>query len=303
VPITSRLTTPRPAFTVAEALVSVILLGLVGGLVAAALAAQQRSAREFAELRAAHADMRDAAAILARELRATAIAGDTLRLATDTAVEFFSPVLTGVACGGTADGKLYLTPLRTQDPVGLTSLIATPDTGDVAWVWLSDSVGGNGVWLRHQLRGYAESAVYICDPRLTSGSAPVPVLTLPGDATDIVAGAPVQVVRRGRYSVYRSADGRWYLGYRRCNALGTSVCGTVQPVAGPYRARTGATAGLRFEFFDENGAGLEQFAAGTGAARVRITVRSDTGQELARVHREGALRDSVRMTVAFRNWR
>lgn len=293
---------PRPAFTVAEALVSVVLLGVAGGLVAASLAAQQRSAREFAELRAARADMRDAVAILAHELRGTAIASDSLRLATDTAVEFFAPVLTGVACGGTTDGRLYLAPLRAHSPAGLTSLLVTPDTGDVAWAWLADSLGKNGTWRRYRLGGYGESAVYICDPRLTSASAPAPVLTLLGDASEIAAGTPIQVVRRGRYSIYRASDGRWYLGYRRCNALGGG-CGVVQPVAGPYRARSGSSAGLNLLYFDGSGSEIGEPVAAAGAARVRITVRSDTAQRLRRVRREGALDDSLRVTVAFRNWR
>src|SRR6202022_2394268 len=69
--------------------------------------------------------------------------------------------------------------------------------------------------------------------------------------SDVKPGAAVRFVRRARYSLYRASDGDWYLGYRRCNAIGPPGCGVVQPVSGPYRghSRDSRLRGLLFEYF------------------------------------------------------
>jgi len=99
---------------------------------------------------------------------------------------------------------------------------------------------------------------------------------------DIRPGAIVRFIRRQRYSLYRASDGDWYLGYRRCNAMGVSVCGAVQPVSGPYRAfsRDQRATGLLFEYFDASGQALDVAAAPLSLARVDVTARSESGHPL-----------------------
>jgi hypothetical protein len=115
----------------------------------------------------------------------------------------------------------------------------------------------------------------------------------------------VRFIRRGRYSLYHSTDGEWYLGYRRCNAVGLSVCGAIQPLSGPYRAyssNTGST-GLLFEFFNELGGRLGAGSSPLTLARVDITARAESRHRLTVEGRTVMPADSATVSVAVRNRR
>ena len=116
-------------------------------------------------------------------------------------------------------------------------------------------------------------------------------------------GAPVRFVRHSRYSLYHAGDGDWYLGYRRCNAIGPSVCGAIQPLSGPYKAYSGnpGLTGLLFEYFDVLGARLS--AGSSSLARVDISARSASHQLLIAEDHTWVPSDSATVTVAVRNRR
>src|SRR5262249_10794171 len=88
----------------------------------------------------------------------------------------------------------------------------TPSTGFLA---VSDSVARRPV------------TRLVLDPPLSGG---------------VTAGAPVRIVRRARYVLFRGSDGAWSLAYRPCDIAG--ICGTAQAVAGPLASP--ADSGLRF---------------------------------------------------------
>lgn len=291
-----------PGWTLLELVVALVIIGVIAGLGAGAVASEQRTARAAARVRAMRAELRDATGVLAQEIRGASPASDTLRLAADTAVEFFTPLLTAITCAPGSGSRLLLVPplnsSAMQPAVG-----PQPDTGDLAWIWEEDSVRTPGTWRRWRIAGYASDVPGNCSVALAPLVGQPRVLTVAGDAGMVPAGAPVQVVRRGRYSIYRGSDGDWYLGYRRCDALGPSRCQAVQPVAGPYRARVNGTAGIQFRYFGETGNELTGMAAATATWRVDVVLRSDTNLSTIVARRSGALDDSVVMTVGLRNAR
>lgn len=293
---------PSPGWTLLELVIALVIFGVVAGLGTAAVASEQRNARAAARVRAVRAELRDATGVLAQEIRGASPASDTLRLAADTAVEFFTPLLTAITCAPGSGSRLLLVPPlnsgATQPAVG-----PQPDTGDLAWIWEEDSVRTPGMWRRWRVAGYASDVPENCSVALAPLAGQPRVLNVAGDAGMVPAGAPVHVVRRGRYSIYRASDGGWYFGYRRCDALGPSRCQAVQPVAGPYRVREGGTAGIQFRYFGETGSELTGTAAATGTWRVDIVLRSDTSLSGIVARRGGALDDSVVMTVGLRNAR
>lgn len=298
------LTVPRPAsgWTLVELLVALAILGIITAVAAATMASEQREAHAAARLRAVRAEIRDAASVLAQELRGMAPAADTLPLAADTAVEFFAPILTAVTCAQGSGARLLLVPPLSAIDAGLPAG-AQPDTGDLAWVWVEDSLRTPGSWHRWRVEAYGAAAGESCNAALEPIGAPPQVLTIFGDAGIVPAGAPVQLVRRGRYSIYRASDGAWYLGYKRCDALGPSRCQGVQPVAGPYRVRADGVAGIHFRYFGEGGDHLADAAVTTHTWRVDVIARSDTALSTLFSRRPGVLDDSVVMTVALRNAR
>jgi prepilin-type N-terminal cleavage/methylation domain-containing protein len=298
----------RLGFTLLELAMVLGILGVVGSAIGLTLLRQQRFYRGTEELVGAREGVRDAIEILSTDIRGMSVA-DTASLLADSAVEMFASVGSSVVCQ-IAGPEIGLPAGTSPRGNTLTALVTQPDTGDLA-LFLRDSVDGGSLWERHRIAAFsARSKATTCPPstgfaaddEAATGSAFVVVL--PTALTDHVhRGAPVRFIRRGRYSLYRSSDGGWYLGYRRCNALGPSVCGAIQPLSGPYRAYSNnpRSTGLLFEFFDGSGVRLAPGSSSLTLARVDITARSESRQRLAIEGRSWMPADSATVSIAVRN--
>ena len=284
----------RRGWSLVETVVALALLAIVGGAATSALASGQRSVREASELRALRAELRDAGGLLAGEIRAIS-ALDTVRFAADTAFEFFTAILHGIVCAP-GETRLLVIPVA---PAGNGAAVA-PDTGDVVWIWREDSVIASGRWHRARIAAHAATTNEPCAAAFDDPGAPPRLLELASGFGPIIAGSPVVATRRVRYSIYRGSDGGWYLGYRRCDALGRSHCQTVQPVSGPYRPRSGGRSGLTFRYVDSSGVAI---TSGAPPWRVEIVAHPDTATRLRRALSPASLLDSVAIAVALRNAR
>jgi len=294
-------------FTLVEIVAALTVMGLIGGLIASTLSRQQRLYRATTEALEVRRNARDAVSLLAEEIRSSS-SRDTIRVMTDSAIELFTGLGAGVSCGSAAFSDVSLAP-TSADGTGLTSWLAQPDTGDLALVY-RPAPNGPGLWERYRIRAVASrAAATACSGPLgfaagagSSGSSYV--FTLASVANPVTPGAPVRFIRRGRYSLYRSSDGKWYLGYRRCNALGSSICGAIQPVSGYYQAYSPdpSRTGMLFRFFDRENAPL---APGSDPQRVsRIEIIARAASPIA-VTLDGAPHtavDSASSTAALRNW-
>jgi hypothetical protein len=236
---------------------------------------------------------------------------DTARLLADSAVELFANIGSSVVCQF-AGVEIGLP--GTVSPRGntLTAFLAQPDTGDLA-LFLRDSMDAGSQWERHRIAGFSSRSLAAACPASTGfASAAVDVgatgfqITLSAPLSGHVArGAPVRFIRRGRYSLYRAADGDWYLGYRRCSAVGSSACGAIQPLSGPYRAYStyARSTGLLFEYFDDLGARLGVGSSPLTLARVDISARTESRQRLMVEGHARVPGDSATVAVAVRNRR
>lgn len=291
-----------------ELVVALALLGLVGGLIGATLVRQQRFYRGATELHRAREGVRDALAVLATDIRGLAVA-DTVRLLTDSAMEFFAGIGSSVVCASDGGWTVGLPASRSPAGYTLSSFNTEPDTGDLAFFYRSPE-GGSG-WERHRLLSFAPTSfVRGCD--VSSPRQPAdPDAGQPGYTLSLALplgphvriGAPVKFARRGRYSLYRSSDGDWFLGYRRCNALGSGGCGSIQPLSGPYRPYSSSESktGILFEYFDSDGNRLLPGASPLLLGRVDITARSESRQRIRDGGRMLAFGDSATITIAIRN--
>ena len=300
----------RRGVTLAELIVVLAMLGLVGSTIGLSLVRQQRFYRGATELLRSREGVRDAMELLSTDIRGMSVA-DTVRLLADSATEFFANVGSSVVCdapGETAVGLPGLSPRRAN---ALTSFLTQPDTGDMA-VFHRDSIEGVSEWEAHRISRLATRPIGSTCPASSrfGGQEEVAVdgagflleLATPL-SSHVGAGAPVRFIRRGRYSLYRASDGRWYLGYRRCNAVTSSTCGAIQPLSGPYRGYSSnpRNTGLLFEYFDRAGDPLESGASPLGLARVDITARAESGQQIEIDGRPGISSDSATITIAIRN--
>jgi hypothetical protein len=297
----------RRGLSLAELVVVVALAGLVCGTIMATIARQRRFYRGASEQLYARERVRDAMAVLSTDLRGTSVA-DTVRLAADSAIEYFTTIGSSVVCQLAANDV----GLPNTRPSGnsLSAFRAEPDTGDIALFHVG-SPGTTERWERRRISGFSRrSLASSCPPAskmslqfdLDAGATAFVVTLATPLPQDVKPGAAVRFVRRARYSLYHASDGDWYLGYRRCNAIGPPACGAIQPVSGPYRAynRDPRATGLLFEYFDSAGEVLDAAGAARALARVDVTARagSDIASDAPFVRR---ISDSATVSVAIRN--
>ncbi len=309
--LTSRAVAPaRNGFTVAEIAVVLVLLGALGSMVGLTLMRQQRFYRSTTELLQAREAVRDAMEVMTTDIRGMSVS-DTVRLAADSAIEFFANIGSSIVCQTIGVSAVGLPGAAARRGNVLTAFLTDPDTGDYA-VFLRASSDGATEWERHRILGFVERSVETVCPRTSTfsrqpdldASATGFLLQLSAPLSpEIVAGAPVRFVRRGRYSLYHAADGRSYLGYRRCNAVGASACGAVQPVSGPYRdySSNQRSTGLLFEYFDESVARLTPAMSPLAISRVDVTARAQSRQRIAVAGRVSVPADSATVSIAIRN--
>jgi len=299
----------RRAFTLLELAVVLTLLGVVGAVMTALLVRQQRFYRGAGELLFAREGVRDALEVLATDIRGIAVA-DTVRLLSDSAMEMFSSIGSSVVCQRMAEAQIGLPPAKPGGSA-LTSLPTQPDSGDLALFYRATATDGAN-WERHRIASFSarsldatcpESSGFSSGEDLAEGAQGFQVTLDTPLSGDIGPGEPVRFIRRGRYSLYRASDGDWYLGYRRCNALGSSNCGAIQPLSGPYRRYSGdpAATGLVFEYFDADGNRLGAGSSPLELARVDVTARAESRHHLIVERRQSTPGDSATMSIAIRN--
>jgi type II secretory pathway pseudopilin PulG len=300
----------RTGVTLAELVVVLVLIGLVGSMIGLTLVRQQRFYRGTTDLLQAREGVRDAMELLSADIRGMS-AADTVRLLADSAIELFANAGSSVVCarlGGTAVGLPGLSAGRGN---ALTAFLTLPDTGDIA-IFHRDSVDGVTEWERHRIVAFAGRSLATTSPASSGFARQVEIdaggtglfleLSTPLSA-HVDVGAPVRFLRRGRYSLYRASDGDWYLGYRRCNAVGASTCGAIQPLSGPYRdysSDPGGT-GLLFEYFNKMGGKLAPDESPLAIARVDITARAESKQRINVEGRVNIPSDSATVAIAIRN--
>jgi prepilin-type N-terminal cleavage/methylation domain-containing protein len=291
--------------TLIELAVVLALVGIVGGAIGATLVRQQRYYRGAGDLLSARGTVRDAMEVLSTDVRGMAVA-DTPTLMTDSAFEFFANIGSAIVCQAATGPEVGLAGASSAGARGnvLTSLLVQPDTGDLA-VFYQPAPDGGERWERARIAAFASRPLSSSCPGGSAfaigagGKGFTLVLAAPLTGS-IREGAPVRFTRRGRYSLYRASDGEWYLGYRRCNAVGAPSCGAVQPLSGPYRSysRNGDGSGLLFEYFDAEGNRIDGSAA-SSLALVRLTARA--GNPEAAGGSASTVSDSASVAIALRN--
>jgi hypothetical protein len=290
----------RPGLSLAEIAIVIALLGVIGATMGAAIVHQQRFYGDARDLIQVREGVRDAMEVLSTDIRGSSSA-DTVRLMADSAVEFFASIGTSVVCRTIVSNSFAL---AEESPGNtLSSFLLYPDTGDIALLYRDSADARSSQWERHRIAAFT--------PRLAGagcllyGMRPVEgfVLTLvTAPSSDVRPGTPVRFVRRGRYSLYRSSDAEWYLGYRRCNAVGPSLCGTIQPVSGPYRRYSAdrSQTGFLFEYFGAQGERLTGDSP-LSVARIDITSRAESRHRRRIGESEALNAASAAGSIAIRN--
>src|SRR5690606_19639069 len=233
----------KPAFSLLEVLIALVLIGILAALLSRGVIVQGRAAAEVSARTEARRVLRAAAAPLIGELRQAIIEEDAaLSLVRDT-LRIRTVIASGAACVA-RDGRLALLSSGPVAPLAVWHsvpdardallLLQPHDPGDTCDRWSETSVVGASV------------ASYPPPCAGTAGGGSTLILA-PGSPASAPAGDTtlVQAVRRVAWRLTNSADG-WYLSRTRCDAasgIAAPVCDPTQPVAGPLLSP--AAGGLR----------------------------------------------------------
>lgn len=301
----SRSSSRREAATLVELLIGVIVATLVALLATTQITRHQRAYDDIASAIDLRARLRDGADILVGDLRGSFPAADTILVALDTAVEFYSVVGASTLCATPAPNRIILPPDSLPSGRILSAWATPPDTGDYAAVFTDSLPGPGSGWQRARVASVSTSLTSVTCPSsagllsATDGATATRSYDLvfeAGFVSTATRGAPVRIVRRVRYSVYRGGDGKWYLGYRRC----MPACTAIQPVSGPYQSAAGTP--VTFRYFTRAGTVVVGHGPTTDVGRVEITSRAYYARPLRLPGMSVPSRgDSSTIAVAIRN--
>jgi prepilin-type N-terminal cleavage/methylation domain-containing protein len=292
----------RDAFTLAELVVVVTLLGTLMAAVTGVVLRQQHFYGAATEVIATHDNLRQGLDVLESELRGlTPFDGDIYAM-TPSSVEFRATGGTSVVCTIDASRTLLTIPpsaVPSRQP--LTTWIAAPVRGDSLLILDlgTDPGPDDDRWAKRALAadptpvGSCPTASGFTATAAEAAAAWTLRLDSPLDSA-VTPGAALRFFRRARYELYRASDGLWYLGYVDCLAGRSPQCSVVQPVSGPY-----TPGGVHFDFLD---------TLGSATADPRSVARIDvlTWAESPRVvhdsrGRVARFRDSLTTSIALRN--
>jgi len=297
----------RLGFTLTEMLFVLVIFGLVAAATMQIIVRQQKFYASTTDLIAMRTTLRDIGEALPSDLRGISSVGNDIMAMSDSAIDFRLATGLSVICQiGVGRLTAVIPPTNLSSRSGITSWISPPTTGDTMFVYNpgATSAASDDGW-QGPIPVTAALSAGIC-PTTTGYTATTgeqngaQTLTFSTAlSANIVVGNVIRFYRHAKYKLYQPAGATaWYLGYQECPA---GVCGTMQPVAGPYLAysATPASTGLRFVYRDSTGAIT---ASRTSVARIDIIAKAQTQNPIRMPGRpEDYYSDSLVVTVALRN--
>jgi hypothetical protein len=267
---------PRRGVSISEMLVYMTIAGLV---MVAMYSVMMRQGRGYTrQLAAVDADesARDAAALLAWDIRHSAMAGDQLVSFASDEIALLSVQGVGVVCSIHSSLPRY--------GIWKTGGSMEHTTNDSAMVYrLSTSLWTPAVGITNVSPGASLGVGNCVWP---GGRAPDLTIEVAGDVTGIAIGSPVRAFRRITYKAITDG-GRTWLGRK----IGT---GSYEKMTGPLKS----TAGLEFAYYTSTGATTTDPAA---VSFVKFTVRTESYKKYRDATGEGAYRyDSVTTAISLR---
>lgn len=310
----------RFGMTLLELLISMVLLGLIGGLTIGFLLKQQRFYAGANEILLTRTQVRQAAAMLPNDLRSISAAGKDIYVMTDTSIEFRSTFGSSYICrSDRSQSRIALPPVNLAKGSLLTNWSQVPAVNDslALYVDSTSTAVRDDSWSVHRITAVTLvltnaspgclSSTLMMQSTDVSPTNPSYVLTLSPQqsATVSTIGAAVRLFKRVHYSLYRSpTDGQWYLGYYDCRTSRVPVCNPIQPVAGPFRAYDATQperSGVRFTYYDSTGAATTNRLA---VSRISVLLQGEGAKDIQLAGGSPVtFRDSLRIEVGLRNWR
>lgn len=303
----------RAGFTLPEVLVTLLILGIVGGAIFKVLVKQQQSYSDTRKQADMQREIRLTSSYLPGDLRSLSSSGGDLFQMDEDKIEFLANIGSGIICEKASTTHFVVPPLNAAD-VTITNWYATPRPGDSVFVYDDSASTGSedDVWQRRVVQTVDKSTGYcpglpFTDPVQDAGKERYRfgVGGAGGDAIPSTSrlGSVVRFARPVRYRLYQEASGKWYIGFQQ---FVTGAWTTIEPVGGPFRpyaATDAGESGLQFRYFDSLGVRLTSVADAKRLSRVDVYLRTNAGLASVTERRPNDVRDSVMMRIAVRNFK
>lgn len=301
----------RRGLTLPELLIAILLLAIVGGGITKVMIKQQQYYKDASKSAGAKRELRLGATVLPAELRSiSSSGGDILEMAEDQMV-LHAYTGSAVICernAVTGADKVWVPPTNLSRHT-LTSFVTTPAVGDTVFLFNENLLKGaqDDQWEKRVIIAMgSEPDRCLASPyghiALDAGkrrpwfqfNTPIP--------DSVKVGAVIRFSRPVKYSIYQESSGKWYLGLSEYSGGWASS----SPIAGPYAAFASGDAnpsGLQFRYYDSLGVRVTNMANKTQVARVDVFLRTNSGASAITERQGNAVKDSILMRVAIRNFK
>lgn len=302
---------PRRGFTLAEMLVSITILAIVGGAVFRVIVKQQQSYKDSTRTAAMQRELRLTGSFLPAEMRSASSAGLDVKSMQEDAVVFLANIGSGIVCDRSGVAQIILPPLNTAH-VTTTNWYTQPVAGDSLFIYDEGMLKGSedDAWVRRSIVSIGNSnacpGAPSTDAALDAGKPRWHVNVSGGALPDSVkTGAVVRFARPVRYQLYQSPSVTrdWYVGFQEYVNGSWSAIDAVGGPFRPFQSGDANPSGLQFRYYDSLGVRLYPADNPSRLSRIDVFLRTNAGLAAVTERRPNDLRDSVLMRVGLRNFK
>ncbi len=300
-------TRPRRGYTLAELLITLTMLSVIGTVIAQIMMGQQRYYQRTVEQMEVRRELRSALSVLPAELRGlSSIGGDVVDF-TASSLTFRSTLGTSLVCAKTGTSTIDIPPLNTARAL-TTSWYQTPVAGDTVFALRYDSSGVKGeFWTAHSITSVSSATSYCAvspyiDASRDAAKSRFRIAVSPVLPDSVVVSSALRFTRTGKYSLTQGTSGLWYLS--RSEYLAGAWTAAV-PFSGPYMApAVSGVSGMTLTFYDSTGSLVGAVANVKKIARIDVLLRAQ-GLNASGLYGTASttLIDTVAFSVALRNRR
>ena len=301
----------RRGLTIPELLIAILLLAIVGGGITKVMVKQQQYYKDASKSAGAKRELRLGATVLPTELRSISSSGGDILEMDEDEMLMHAYIGSGVICernAVTAADKVWIPPTNLAEHV-LTSFVTPPEIGDTVFLFNENVLKGaqDDQWEKRVIIAKGSDADKCLGAPYTHIALDAgkrrPWFQFNAVLPDSVkVGAVIRFSRPVRYSIYQETSGKWYLGLQEY----VGSWGTASPIAGPYSAFASgdnSPSGLQLRYYDSLGVRVTNMANKTQVARVDVFMRTNSGASAITERHGNAVKDSVLMRVAIRNFK
>lgn len=272
-----RLIRRRRGFSLAELLITLGILSVIGVIVSRLMLGQQRFYQRTTEQMDMRRELRSAMSLVPADLRSISSSGGDLTNFNSTSIQFRAVLGASMICNRASNTQIDIPPLDMARNT-LTAWYSEPTAGDTLWAF-NDSLSRGAeddVWTPLRITSVVPS-IALCplspylDVLLDAGKRRYRITVASNLPDSVVVGSAIRFTRSTRYELSAEASGDYYLTRSELNGGAWSAA---TPISGPYASPSGMAGGIRFAYYDSLGAQVAAVADSRRVSRIDLLLRA-----------------------------